>query len=158
MEICLPFLQNTNTSFCVALISNIFKIIFIKLVFYKLFKIKKEDKKIMSHSEEKRLNTEEIEDLQNKRNKYLKYYKFKLIIYFVSLMVFSILFAYICICYAGVFRNSISAFLLGFLFSFITSIILCALFCLIIVGIYWIGKKFKNRCILSTFIVLSTIY
>ena len=152
------FKNEFGISVCIALISNVFKIIFIKFVFYKLFKIKRKEKKMMKHSEDKRLNTEELEDLQSKRNKYLKIYKIKLIIYFILLLIFSILFAYMCICYAGIFRNSISAFLFGFLFSFIMSFIICALFCLIIVGIYWIGKKCKNRCILSTFIVLSTIY
>ena len=113
---------------------------------------------MMRQHAEKGLDESQLEELQNKRSKFLKIYKIKLIIYFTLIMILSILFSYICICYAGVFSNSISAFLLGFLFSFITSVIICALFCLIIVVIYRIGKKFKNRCLLSTYIVLSTMY
>ena len=82
--------------------------IIIKLVLYRIFKIKKEDKKMMKHSAEKGLNEMRLEELQNKRNKFLLLYKIKLIIYFVLLMIFSILFAYICICYGAIFCNSIS--------------------------------------------------
>ena len=145
-------------SFYVALISIIFKIMMVKLILFKSFKIKRETKKMMRQHAEKGLDESQLEELQNKRKKFLKIYKIKLIIYFTLIMILSILFSYICICYAGVFSNSISAFLLGFLFSFITSVIICALFCLIIVVIYRIGKKFKNRCLLSTYIVLSTMY
>ena len=142
----------------VSLISIVFKIIIVKLVLFKLFKIKKKKKKMMCHFSEKGLDDIQFEELQKNRNRFLKKYKIKLIIYFVLMMTLSIIFAYICICYAGVFPNSISAFLLGFLFSFITSIIICSLLCFIIVGIYRIGKKCKNRCLLSTYIVFSTIY
>ena len=145
-------------SFFIALISIVFKMIIIKLVLYRLFKIKKEHKKMMKHSAEKGLNEMRLEELQNKRNKFLLIYRIKLIIYFVLLMIFSILFAYICICYGAIFHNSISAFLYGFLFSFVSTFIICALFCLIIVGIYRIAKCLKNKCLLSTFIVLSTMY
>ena len=145
-------------SFYIALISCVFKMIIIKLVLYKLFKIRKETKKMMTNSAEKGLDPIQLEELINKRNKFSKIYKIKLVIFFILLMIFSIFFAYICICYAGVFRNSISAFLYGFLFSFITSFILCALFCLIIVGIYKISKSLKNKCLLSTYVVLSTMY
>ena len=136
----------------------LFKIIMAKLVLYRKFKIKREAKKMMSLYSEKGLDESQLEELQNKRSKYLKIYKIKLIVYFVLFMALSILFSYICICYSEVFLNSTSAFYLGFLFSFITSIIICALFCLIIVVIYRIGKKFKNRCLFSTYIALSTIY
>ena len=132
--------------------------IIIKLVLYRIFKINKDAKKLMRSSSEKDLSQNELEELNNKRNKYLFEYKLKLIIYFVSMMLLSILFIYFCICYGGVFHNSISAFFLGFLFSFIFSFILCALFCFIIVGAYWLGKKFKNKCLLSIYIVLSTMY
>jgi hypothetical protein len=138
-------------SFFVSLLSIIFKIIIIKLVLFKIFKINKEAKKLMRSSSEKDLSQNELEELNNKRNKYLFEYKLKLIIYFVSMILLSILFIYFCICYGGVFHNSISAFFLGFLFSFIFSFILCALLCFIIVGAYWLGKKYKNKCILSIY-------
>ena len=152
------FKNEFSNSFFVALISIIFKMIIIKIVLYRLLKIKKDDKKMMKASSEKGLNEIQLEELLNKRNKFIKIYKIKLLVYFVSLMVLSILFSYFCICYGGVFRNSISAFLLGFLFSSILTFILCALICLIIVGIYRLAKYLKNKCILSTYIVLSTLY
>ena len=146
------------SSFYVSLISIIIKILFIKFVFIKLYKINKEDKKMMSHAAEKELDKAQLEELQDKRSKFLIIYKLKLIIFFASLMALSILFAYICICYAGVFRNSISYFILGFILSCIFSFIFCAFFCFIIVGTLWLGKKYKNKCLLSTYYVLSTIY
>ena len=146
------------SSFYVSLISIIIKILFIKFVFIKLYKINKEDKKMMSHAAEKELDKDQLEELQDKRSKFLIIYKLKLIIFFASLMALSILFAYICICYAGVFRNSISYFILGFILSCIFSFIFCAFFCFIIVGTLWLGKKYKNKCLLSTYYVLSTIY
>ena len=152
------FKNEFSNSFFVALISIIFKMIIIKIVLYRLLKIKKEDKKMMKASSEKDLNEIQLEELLNKRNKFIKIYKIKLIVYFVLLMVLSILFSYFCICYGGIFRNSISAFLLGFLFSSILTFILCALICLIIVSIYRLAKYLKNKCILSTYIVLSTLY
>ena len=152
------FKNEFASSIYAALISIVFKIIFIKIVLYRILKIKKEDKKMMSPSAEKRLDTQQLEELQNKRNKFLFIYKIKLIVFFSLLIAFSILFAYICICYAGVFHNSISYFLLGFIFSCIFSFIFCAFFCFIIVGTLWLGKKFKNRCILSTYYILSTMY
>ena len=152
------FKNEFSNSFFVALISIIFKMIIIKIVLYRLLKIKKDEKKMMKPSSEKGLDEIELEELQNKRNKFLRIYKIKLIVYFVSLMVLSILFSYFCICYGGVFRNSISAFLLGFLFSSILTFILCALICLIIVSIYRLSKYLKNKCLLSTYIVLSTLY
>ena len=145
-------------SFYVALISVVFKMIIIKLVLFRVFKIKKEAKKLMRASAEKGLSQNELEELQKKRNKFLRIYLLKIIIYFILMMALSIFFAYICICYGGVFPNSISAFLYGFLFSFILSFIICAFFCLIIVSIYRIGKACKNICILSFYIVLSTMY
>ena len=145
-------------SFYVALISLVFKMVMIKLVLFRLFKIKKETKKLMRYSAEKNLNKDELKELQRDRVKFLRNYKIKLLIYFALMMALSLLFAYFCICYGGVFPNSISAFLLGFLFSFILTFILCAFFCFIIVVIYKIGKKYKNKCILSTYIVLSTMY
>ena len=145
-------------SFCISLITIVFKMLIIKIILYKALKIKKEDKKMMSHNAEKGLSQNELEELQKKRNRFLIIYKIKLIAYFLIMMALNIFFAYICICYAGIFKNSISAFLFGFLFSFITSFILCALICLIIVSIYRISKKFKNRCLLSFYIVISTMY
>ena len=141
-----------------SLIFIVFKMIIIKLVLNRALKIKNEAKIMMAHSYENRLNEIELEGIKNRRVDYLVKYHIRLIIYFVIMLLLSILFAYICICYSEIFKNSISSILYGFIFSIIFSFILCAIICLIIIIIYKVGKKCKNRCLLSTFIVLSTMY
>ena len=145
-------------SIYVSLIAVVFKMIIIKLVFYRAFKIKKKTKKMMNHSYEEKLGSTELEDLEQKRIDYLVLYHIKIIIYFCLLILLSLFFAYICVCYGGVFENSINAFFLGFLFSFILSFVLCALICFIIVLINKISRMLKNRCLLSAYVVLSTVY
>ena len=152
------FKKEFGTTVCVALLSCVLKMLIIKLVLYKLFKIRREDKKMMKYSAEKGLSQNELEELHEKRNKFMKMYELKLLIYFLILMALSIIFSYFSICYTGVFHNSVSAFLYGFLFCFIMTIIFCAVFCLIIVSIYKLGKHLKNKCLLSTYIVLGTLY
>ena len=141
-----------------SLIYIVFKMIIIKLVLNRALKIKNEVKIMMAHSYENGLNEKELEEIKNIRVTYLVKYHIRLIIYFLLMLALSILFAYICICYSEIFKNSISSILYGFVFSIIFSFILCAIICLIIIIIYKIGKKCKNRCLLSTFIVLSTMY
>ena len=147
-------------AFCIycSLINIVFKIIIVKLVLNRALKIKKEHKKMMEHSYENELTEEELGQIKDKRIKYLVNYHMRLIIYFIAMLILSLLFAYICICYSEVFKNSISSILFGFLFSIIFSFIFCAFICLIIVSIYKCGKFFKNRCLFSTFVVLSTMY
>ena len=152
------FKNEFKTTIAVALIGNLFKMIIIKLVVYKLFKIGKNTKKMMKASSEIGLTQEEIEELHLKRLNYLKRYKLCLMIYFICLMALNILFAYICICYAGVFYNSQGAFLYGLLFSLIFSFIFCAIICLLIVSLYRLGKYLKSKCTISAYIVLSTLY
>ena len=113
---------------------------------------------MMNHSYEEKLETNELEDLEQKRIDYLVLYHIKIIIYFCLLILLSLFFAYICVCYGGVFENSINAFFLGFLFSFILSFVLCAVICFIIVSINKISRMLKNRCLLSAYVVLSTVY
>jgi len=146
--------------FCIycSLINIVFKMIIIKLVLNRALKIKKEDKKMMQHSYEKELTEIELGQIKDRRIKYLVNYNMRLIIYFISMLILSLLFAYICICYSEVFKNSISSILYGFLFSIILSFIFCAFICLIIVCFYKTGKMFKNKCLFSTFVVLSTMY
>ena len=145
-------------SIYVALIYIVFKMIIIRLLLNRVLKVKKEDKKIMQHSYEKELTEGELGNLTDKRYNYLMNYHKKLIIYFVVMLALTIFFAYICICYSEIFKKSVPSILLGFVFSIIFSFIFCAVFCLIIVSFYKLGKKFKNKCLLSTYLVLHTIY
>ena len=142
----------------VSLVTIVFKMIIIKLVLYRVFKIKKKTKKMMKHSYENKVEETDFEDLKQKRYDFLVLYHIKIIIFFVALFVFSLFFTYICVSYAGVFKNSINYFFLGFLFSCIFSFIFCAAICFIIVGINKIARILKNRCLLSTYVVFSTVY
>ena len=132
--------------------------IIIKLILYKVFKIEKKSKKMMRASSEKGLNQDELEQLQLKRQKFLKDYNRNLIIYFICVMLLNIFIGYICICYGGVFSNSIGAFLYGLLFSLIMSFIFCAIICFLIVCVYKMGKCLGSNCIIGTYVILSTIY
>ena len=146
-----------NTLF-VSLISIVFKMVIIKLVLNRLLKIKKRTKKMMLHSYEKKIEETELEQLEQKRYDYLVCYHIKIISYFTGIMLISLFISYMCINYGGIFKNSINAFFFGLLFSIILSFILCAIICFIIVSIYKISRILRNRCLLSTYIVLSTIY
>ena len=141
-----------------SLINILFKIIIIKLVLNRGLRIKDEDKKMMDHSYENEITEDELDQLKNKRIKFLVKYHIKLIVYFIIMFLLSVLFAYICICYSEVFKNSITGILYGFFFSIIFSFVFCAALCFIIVCFYKTGKTFKNKCLFSTFIVLSTMY
>ena len=152
------FKEEFGMTCCAALLGNIFKMIIIKLLLYKLFKIGKEQKKLMRSSEEKGLNQDELFQLQSKRLKYLNDYNRNLNIYFICLLALNVFISYICICYGGVFQNSIGAFIYGFIFSLIMSYLFCAVICFIIVFIYKLGKRFDNKCIVSTYIIFSTLY
>ena len=132
--------------------------IIIKQVLIKNFKVKKETKKILNNSNEKRPNKVELENLKNKRDEYLRKYITKSIIYFSVLLVLILLMAFICISYFEVFKNSINGILIGFSFNIIISFIFCATISFIIISIYRIGKKFKNECLLSAYAFFSNIY
>ena len=145
-------------SICVSLIIIVYKMIIIKLLLYRVFKIKKDIKKMMHHSFEEKINKKELKNLEQKRYDYLLNYHYKIVIYFSVMIFLSLFFTYICICYGGVFENSLNIFFLGFLFSVIFSFIFCAAICFIIVAIHKISRMFKNKCLLSIYVVLSTIY
>ena len=140
------------------LISMVFKMIIIKLVLYRAFKVKRQVKKMMHHSFENYLEESELENLEYKRYHYLICYHIKIIIYFCLIITLSLFISYICIVYGAIFPNSINAFLFGLLFSFIISFLFCFFFCFIIVITNKIARTCKNRCLLSTYVVLSTVY
>ena len=145
-------------SIYVALIYIVFKMIIIKLVLNRALKIKKDAKRMMEHSYEKELTQVDLANLKEKRVDYLVNYHTRIIIYFVALFILSLFIAYICVCYSEVFKNSVTSILLGFVFSLIFSFIFCAVICLIIITFYKVGKKFRNKCLLSTSVVFSTMY
>ena len=152
------FAEEFGTTICVSLILNIAKMVMIKILLYRVFKIGKNIKKLMRRSAEKGLTKEEVEQLVEKREKYFEWYKKGLIIYFSVLMGLTIFFGYICTCYGGVYKNSINYFLFAILFSLIFCFIFCAAICFLIVGLYKLGKMYNSKCAISAYIVLSTLY
>ena len=142
----------------ISIIGNIFKMIIIKLVLYMVFKIGKNVKRLMSRSAEKALTKDEVEMLRMKREEYFTWYKRCLILYFCVLMALTILIGYICICYGVVYKNSINAFLFGIVFNIICSFVFCAIISFLIVSLYKIGKIADSKCVVSAYIVLSTLY
>ena len=152
------FKKEFATTLLVSFIGIIFKMIVIKLILYRVFKIGKNVKKMMRRSAEKGLTKDEIELLNYKRENFKEKYKKYLIIYFSILMGLTIFIGYICTCYGGVYKNSINAFLFGILFTIIFSFIFCAALCFLIVGLYKIGKITNSKCAVSAYIVLSTLY
>ena len=128
------------------------------MVLIKVFKIGELARDLMKVSSEKGLTQKEVELLHFKRKKYVDDYHRNLMIYFICLICLNVFIAYICICYAGVFRNSIGAFLYAYLFCLIFAFIFCAIICFLIVCLYRIGKILKSKCTVSAYIVLSTLY
>ena len=157
-DIIYYFTNELITTIYVSLIGNVFKMIIIKLVIMKLFKIGKTEKAMMRSSSEKGLNQNELDLLQLKRRKYMSNYKIKLLVYFLCIEIFNLLIAYICICYGAIFPNSIEAFLYGMLFSLIISFIVCLIISLLIVTLYKCGKCLNCKCMISTYNFLSTLY
>ena len=157
-DIVYYFRNEFITTIWVSLLGNLFKMIIIKLVITKVFKISTRVKKMMKASAEMGLSQNELELLQLKRQKYVSDYKVNLLIYFLCLMILNLLIAYICICYGGIFPNSIEAFLYGLLFSLILSFIICAIICFINVSIYKFGKCLNCKCLTYTYTFLSTLY
>ena len=152
------FKKEFGTTCGVALLSNLYKILIVKLLLYKLFKIGKKVKIMMKPSSEKGLNQDELLLLKVKRQKFLNDYNRNLMIYFIVLMGLTVIISYICICYGGVFPNSIGAFIWGFFYCLIMCYIFCAILCFIIVCVYKLGKYLNNKCVISAYIVLSTLY
>ena len=84
----------------------VFKMIIIKLVLYRAFKVKRQVKKMMHHSFENYLEESELENLEYKRYHYLVCYHIKIIIYFCLIITLSLFISYICIGYGAIFPNS----------------------------------------------------
>jgi hypothetical protein len=158
IDISYYFKKEFTTTLLISFIGIIFKIIVIKLILYRVFKIGKNVKKLMRHSAEKGLTKDEIELLNYKRENFKKEYKKYLIIYFTILMALTIFIGYVCTCYGRIYINSINAFLFGIVFTIICSFIFCAVLCFLIVGLYKIGKIANSKCAVSAYIVLSTLY
>ena len=148
------FQNEIGLVFFITLIYIIIKILFIKLIYGKLFRISytaKEDLSPFGLDSEK-------DDKNIKRKAYLKIYQKKALIYIVILLVLMIILGYISICYFGIFKNTKASIIIRFFIAFIFSIIICAILCLIIVTIYHFGRKKKNKCMKIAYKIFAFIY
>ena len=148
------FKKEIGTVFLLVLIYIVIKILFIKLIYGKLFKITYSAKEDLSPYG---IESEKDEDKSLKRREYLKKYRKKSLIYIVIILVLMILIGYISICYFGIFKNSKVGLAIRFVISFIFSIIICAILCLIIVLIYHCSRK-KGKISRKIYRICDIIY
>ena len=150
-EIKYAFKYNIGICFVIGVINNVFKMICIKLVYFLIFKIKKEIKDEFSPFVERNLSNTEMKELDKKKKNYVNKYKKRSIGFMIIIFILLIIFAYICICYIGTFSKSIYGILINFIISLIFSFIICAFLCCIISTFY------RGGCI-KIFNVLKIIY
>ena len=137
-EIKYAFKYNIGICFAIGIISIVFKMICIKLVYFVIFKIKKEIKDEFSPFVERNLSKIEMKEMNKKKKKYLEQYKKRSIIFMIIIFILLILFAFISICYMGIFHKSIYGILINFIISVIFSFIICAFLCCVI-SIFYVG-------------------
>ena len=135
----------------IALISNVFKMICIKLVYFVAFKVSSEIKEEISPFSQRNLTQTQTKELNKKKKKYLQKYKIRSIIFMIIIFILLLVFGFICTCYIGTFPKAIYELLITFIFSVIISFIICAILCFI-VSIFYCGGCHK------IFKVLSVIY
>ena len=150
-EIKYAFKKDLAKCLIVALISIVFKMICIKLVYFVVFKISSKIKDELSTYEQKNLSKSELKKINSKKKKYLKKYKRKSIVFMIIIFILLLIFAYLSTCYVGIFKKSFANILINFVISVIFSFIICAFLCFII-SILYIGG-----C-LAIFNVLKIIY
>ena len=132
-------------SFLCAIISNILKMIIIKLIYWKIFKISYKLKKGLIPTNN--MSEEETKYILFKKEEYFKSYKKKAFIYIIIILSFIIIFAYISINYIGTFPNTRVGILFGFILSVVLSFLLCLLICFIIVSLHFLGQKCEVECL-----------
>ena len=150
------FTHEFGKSILCALISNVFKIIIIKIIYWKIFKISHKLKNELITNNN--MSEEERKYTLFKKEEYFKSYKKKAIIYILITLPFIIIFAIFSINYIGTFPNTGVGILLGFILSVVLSILLCALICFIIVSFHFIGEKCEVDCFNYFYKCLKTIY
>ena len=150
-EIKYAFNNNLLKSFYIVLINIVFKMLCVKLVYFVTFNVPDKIKEIMDSKEQKNMNQLELKEYNRKKKKYFKRYKRRSIIFMIIILILLLVFAYISICYCGVFKHSFIGILINFFISVIFSFIICAFLCFIVSIFYRCG------CF-SIFKVLKVIY
>ena len=145
--------------FLCALISNVIKIVCIKILYgTHLFRISRTTKEELSPFYERNMNNDEFYELYKKRESFIISYSKKSMIYIAIVIILLLFFGYITVCYIGTFPNTFAGIILRFFISLVLSFIVCALICFIIVIIYWIGKKLDLSCLICFFNFIKKIY
>ena len=138
--------------FLVALISIIFKMIIIKLVYgYIFFRIRMNIKLDFS-------NANEEDEIMTKKREFFKKYKNKSLIYIAIVAGLLILLGYISACYVGTFPNTKGGIILGFFIALVLSFIFCCIICFIIVIFYQIGRSCEFKLCTYIYEVMKIIY
>ena len=145
------FKYNIKQCLVVAIISIIFKMICIKIVYFVLFKISHKTKEEFSSSIQNNLNQKEIQEIDNKKKIFIKNYQIKAIVFFIIIFILLFVLAYTSISFIGTFPKIFIGILINFFISIIISFIFCAFLCFIISIFHWCG------CF-SIFNVLKIIY
>jgi hypothetical protein len=138
--------------FLVALISIIFKMIVIKVIYsYIFFRIRIKTKIDFSN-----INAEK--EIMAKKREFFKKYKNQSLIYIAIVAGLLILLGYISACYIGIFPNTKGGIILGFFISLVLSFIFCCFICLIIVIFYQMGKIYGFQLCNSIYKIMEIIY
>ena len=145
------FKYNIKQCLVVAIISIIFKMICIKIVYFVLFKISHKTKEEFSSSIQNNLNQTEIQEIANKKKIFIKNYQIKAIVFFIIIFILLFVLAYTSVSFIGTFPKIFIGILINFFISIIISFIFCAFLCFIISIFHWCG------CF-SIFNVLKIIY
>ena len=145
------FDNNILKCFYIALISIVFKMLCVKLVYFVTFNVPDKIKEVMASKEKNSMNQLELREYNRKKKKYFQRYKRRSIIFMIIILILLLAFAYISICYCGIFKHSFIGILINFFISVVFSFIICAFLC-------FINSIFYRCGCFSIFKVLSLIY
>ena len=157
-EFTYVFTKEAASCFCCTIIYLIIKMLFIKFIYGKLFRISYSAKEDLTPFGALNSEKESNGEKNMKRQLYLKKYQKISLIYISILFVVMFLLGYITICYFGIFKNTKPGIIVRFFISFIFSIIFCAFICLIIVTIFHFGRKYNNKILKLTYKWANIIY
>ena len=169
-EFTYVFQKESGIIFADVFIFLIIKMLFIKFIYEKLFRISQTAKEDLSpfvneesENVEKDENEENVEKKEvslktKKRNSFIKKYNKKSLIYISIIFAVMILLGYISVCYIGTFNNTKGGVVLRFVIAVIFSVIFCAILCLIVVTIYHCLRKTENQLLKLAYNICKIIY
>ena len=172
-EFTYVFQKESGIIFSNVFIYLVIKMLFIKFIYEKLFRISQSAKEDLtpfandeSEKEEREENEENEEKAEKKeksvrtikRNAFIKKYNKMSLIYIGIIFAVMILLGYISVCYIGTFKNTKGGVVLRFVIAFIFSIIICAIFCLIIVTIYHFMRKTGKNWLKIAYNICRIVY